>query len=47
MSGFIQSHNGGKGLNLNLSERQAVIAFLNTLTDTQIETDTLYQNPFQ
>lgn len=47
MSGFIQSHSGGKGLNLNLSERQAVIAFLNTLTDTQIETDTLYQNPFQ
>ncbi len=48
MTGFIQSHsNGSQGLNLSLSERQAIVAFLNTLTDTRIETDTLYQNPFK
>jgi hypothetical protein len=27
-------------------QRQALVAFLNTLTDTRIETDTLYLNPF-
>jgi hypothetical protein len=48
MTGFVQSHSSGeKGLNLSLSERQAIVAFLNTLTDTRIETDTLYQNPFK
>lgn len=48
MVGFIQTHSGGaRGLNLNLSERQALVTFLNTLTDTRIETDTLYQNPFK
>jgi len=48
MTGFVQSHSSGEqGLNLSLSERQAIVAFLNTLTDTRIETDTLYQNPFQ
>jgi cytochrome c peroxidase len=48
MTGFVQSHSSGEqGLNLSLSERQAIVAFLNTLTDTRIETDTLYQNPFK
>ena len=47
MIGFIQTHSGSQqGLNLSLSQRQALVAFLNTLTDTRIETDTLYQNPF-
>jgi hypothetical protein len=30
-----------------LTQRQALVAFLNTLTDTRVETDTLYQNPFK
>jgi cytochrome c peroxidase len=34
------------GLGLNLQERMALVAFLNTLTDTSIESDTLFQNPF-
>jgi cytochrome c peroxidase len=48
MVGFVQTHSGGAmGLNLTLTQRQALVAFLNTLTDTRVETDTLYQNPFQ
>ena len=35
------------GLGLNLQERLALVAFLNTLTDTSIESDTLFQNPFK
>lgn len=35
------------GLGLNLQERMALVAFLNTLTDTSIESDTLFQNPFK
>ena len=46
MVGFIQVHSGTKGLNLTFVQRQALVAFLNTLTDTRIETDTLYLNPF-
>lgn len=47
MIGFVQTHsNSTYGLNLTLVQRQALVAFLNTLTDTRIETDTLYQNPF-
>ena len=34
------------GLGLNLQERLALVAFLNALTDTSIESDTLFQNPF-
>ena len=34
------------GLGLTLQDRMALLAFLNTLTDTSIETDTLFQNPF-
>jgi cytochrome c peroxidase len=47
MVGFVQMHSGATGLNLTLAQRQALVAFLNTLTDTRIETDTLYLNPFQ
>jgi cytochrome c peroxidase len=48
MVGFVQTHSGGAmGLNLTLTQRQALVAFLNTLTDTRVETDTLYQNPFK
>jgi len=48
MIGFIQTHSGStRGLNLTLTQRQAVVAFLNTFTDTRVETDTLYQNPFK
>ncbi len=47
MVGFIQVHSGTQGLNLTLVQRQALVAFLNTLTDTRVETDTLYLNPFQ
>jgi cytochrome c peroxidase len=34
------------GLGLNLQDRMALLAFLNALTDPSIETDTLFQNPF-
>ena len=34
------------GLGLTLQDRMALLAFLNTLTDPSIETDTLFQNPF-
>jgi len=34
------------GLGLNLQDRMALLAFLNALTDASIETDTLFQNPF-
>ena len=34
------------GLGLTLQDRISLLAFLNTLTDPSIETDTLFQNPF-
>jgi cytochrome c peroxidase len=35
------------GLGLNLQDKMDIIAFLNTLNDPNIETDTLFQNPYQ
>ena len=39
--------NFANGLGLNLQDKMDIIAFLNTLNDPSIETDTLFQNPYQ
>ena len=39
--------NFANGLGLNLQDKMDIIAFLNTLNDPSISTDTLFQNPYQ
>jgi cytochrome c peroxidase len=43
----LRSSNGAKQLNISSEEKKAIIAFLNTLTDYQMITDSKFSSPFK
>ncbi|HNM27716.1 MAG TPA: c-type cytochrome, partial [Saprospiraceae bacterium] len=47
LSEELRSFNGAKNLNLSAEDKQALIAFLNTFTDQQMQADVRFSNPFK
>ncbi|MCC6459141.1 MAG: c-type cytochrome [Saprospiraceae bacterium] len=47
LSEELRDFNGAKQLNLSADDKQALVAFLNTLTDQEMQADVRFSNPFK